>query len=151
MRTQITNQLKELKVLFSMMAILLAAKAAEPPEDATALEKNRYKYFYKLINKVTDEVSFYYNPTSADSITKGSIIPSLGLLVKGEQIIESILKEGTGYTLGDQKLIDKAYPLKYFLNVIPGAAQFQTEILPLINPELAKEMGIRVTGESRQR
>jgi hypothetical protein len=35
--------------------------------------------------------------------------------------------------------------------MIPGAAQFQSDILPLIDPELAKEMGIRVTAESRKR
>jgi hypothetical protein len=151
MRTQINNQMKELKLLFSTMALVIAAKAAQPPEDATAFEKNRYKYWAKGLNKIADEVSFYYNPASADSITRGSIIPALGLLVKSEQFISSLGKEVTGYTLNDQKMIDKAYPTKYFLNMIPGAAQFQSDILPLIDPELAKEMGVRVTAESRQR
>ena len=151
MRTQINNQMKELKLLFSTMALLVAAKAAQPPEDATAFEKNRYKYWAKGLNKIADEVSFYYNPASADSITRGSIIPALGLLVKSEQVINSLRKEVTGYVLNDQKMMDKAYPTKYFLNMIPGAAQFQSDILPLIDPELAKEMGIRVTAESRQR
>jgi hypothetical protein len=151
MRTQMTNQLKELKLLFSMMALLIAAKAAEPPEDATDLEKNRYKFWAKAINKISDEVSFYYNPASMDAITKGSILPSLGLLVKSEQVISSVGKEVTGYVLNDQKMMDKAYPTKYFLNMIPIAAQFQTEILPYVDPELAKEMGIKVTAEARQR
>jgi hypothetical protein len=151
MRTQITNQLKELRLLFGLMAVLITAKAAEPPEDATDFEKNRYKYWAKLLNKISDEISFYYNPTSADAITRGSIIPSLGLLVKSEKTIKSLLTEVTGYTLGDQEMIDKTYPTKYFLNMIPVAAQFQNEILPLIDPELAKEMGIRVTAEARQR
>jgi hypothetical protein len=151
MRTQITNQMKELSLLFSTMALLVAAKAAEPPEDATDFEKNRYKYWAKGLNKIADEVSFYYNPASADSITRGSIIPALGLLAKSQQVINSVSKEVTGYVLNDQKMMDKAYPTKYFLNMIPGAAQFQSDILPLIDPELAKEMGIRVTAESRQR
>ncbi len=151
MRTQITNQMKELKLLFSTMALVIAAKSAEPPEDATDFEKNRYKYWAKALNKISDEVSFYYDPRSADSITRGSIIPALGLLVKSEQVINSLRKEVTGYVLNDQKMMDKAYPTKYFLNMIPGAAQFQSDILPLVNPELAKEMGIRVTAESRQR
>jgi len=34
--------------------------------------------------------------------------------------------------------------------LIPGLAQFQTEILPFIDPELAKEWGIRVSAEARR-
>jgi hypothetical protein len=45
---------------------------------------------------------------------------------------------------------DKAYPMKYFFAMIPGISQFQTEILPYLYPELAKEMGIRVSAESRR-
>jgi hypothetical protein len=45
---------------------------------------------------------------------------------------------------------DKAYPQKAIFNLIPGLSQFQTEILPFIEPELAKEWGIRVSAESRR-
>jgi hypothetical protein len=151
MRTQINNQMKEFQVLFGVLGLLMAAKAAEPPEDATDLEKNRYKFWAKAINKILDEISFYYNPASADSITRGSLIPALGL---GSKIIafgKAFGSEVIGYTTDDEEMMDKAHPTKYFLNMIPVGAQFQTEILPYLDPELAKEMGIRVTTESRQR
>lgn len=151
MRTQISNQMKEFGVLFGVLGLLVAAKAAEPPEDATDLERNRYKFWAKMINKISDEVSFYYNPASADSITRGSLIPALGLGNKMFTFGEAFSKEVAGYVIEDTEMMDKAHPTKYFLNMIPGAAQFQTEILPYIDPELAKEMGIRVTTESRQR
>ena len=48
-------------------------------------------------------------------------------------------------------MMDKAHGLKYILNIIPGLSQAQNEALPYLNPELAKEMGIRVTKESRSR
>ena len=51
--------------------------------------------------------------------------------------------------LCDEDMIKKAYPTKYFLNLIPGAAQFNSEVLPYIWPEEAKEMGIRVSTQSR--
>ena len=61
------------------------------------------------------------------------------------------VKESVGYILDDEEMMKEAHPLKYFLNVVPVAAQFQTEILPYVSPELAKEMGIRVTTLSRRR
>ena len=46
-REQIANQMKDLYLLFGVMGLLLAAKVAEPPEDATEEEKNRYKWTFE--------------------------------------------------------------------------------------------------------
>ena len=150
MREQIANQMKELYLLFSMMALVLAAKAAEPPEDATDEEKNRYKWWLKLINKTSDEITFYYNPLSFESMTKGSVIPSLGLLSRASQVMWYTSKEMYGEATDDQDMVDKTHPTKYFFNMIPVAAQFQNELLPYLYPELAKEQGIKVTAEARR-
>lgn len=150
MRQQIENQIKELKLLVGTMGLLIAAKVAEPPEDATDLEKNRYKFWAKAINKINDEISFYYNPTSMDAISKGSLIPSIGLLHKVSKIFTSFGKYSYGQIVEDDDMVDKANPLKYFLNLVPFGSQFQTEILPYVSPELAKEMGIKVTVEARR-
>lgn len=150
MRTQINNQMKELGLLIGVMALYLAAKAAEPPEDATDLEKNRYKWWAKALHKISDELSFYYNPISAESITKGSLIPALGLLSKAQKAMWNLTTEVHGTYTNDQELIDESHPIKYFLDIIPGASQFQREVLPYIDPELAKEMGVRVSAEARR-
>jgi hypothetical protein len=150
MREQIANQMKELYLLFTMMALVLAAKASEPPEDATDEEKNKYKWYLKLINKTSDEITFYYNPLSFESMTKGSVIPSLGLLSRATQVVWYTGREMYGETTDDQEMVDKTYPTKYFFNMIPVAAQFQNELLPYLSPELAKEQGIRVTAEARR-
>lgn len=151
MRTQINNQMKELGLLLGLLALVLSTKAMQPPEDDTALEKNRYKWWAKLVNKIVDEVAFYYNPLSADSITRGSIIPSLGLLSKVERLFMDLGKETTGYIINDEEMIKKAHPVKYFLNLIPVGSQLQNEALPYINPELAKELGVKVSPEARAR
>lgn len=150
MRTAIKNEVKELQALMVLLSLVLLMMVIEPPEDADALEKNRYKYAFKAVNKMKDELSFYYNPISFESFTKGSIIPAVGILSKAERFIESTLKEGAGYAINDDEMIDKSYPLKYFFNLVPGLYQLQSEALPLFFPETAREMGIRVTDQSRR-
>lgn len=149
-REQISNQMKELYLLFGVMSLVLAAKVAEPPEDATEEEKNRYKWSLKLINKISDEITFYYNPLSFESMTKGSVIPSLGLLSRATQVIWYTSKEMYGEATNDQDMVDKTHPTKYFFNMIPVVAQFQNELLPYLAPELAKEQGVRVTVETKR-
>jgi hypothetical protein len=150
MREQIDNQIKELYLLFGVMALLIAAKSAEPPEDATEEEKNKYKWTLKLVNKISDEITFYYNPLSFESMTKGSVIPSLGLLTRASQVIWYTGKEMYGQATDDEEMIEKSHPTKYFFNMIPVAAQIQNEYLAYLYPELAKAQGIRVTAEARR-
>jgi hypothetical protein len=151
MREQLVNQSKELGLLLGLLLIVFAAAAAEPPEDATDAEKNAYKWYSKVINKISDEVSFYYNPISFESITKGSLLPSVGLLSKAFKIVDQVSTEGYGIATDNEEMMEKAHGLKYLLNIIPGLSQAQNEALPYLYPELAKEMGIRVSKEARSR
>jgi len=150
MRKELHSQSKELTMLVGVVSFFIASKAAQPDKDDDVLVQNRYKWWRKLLNKISNELDFYYNPTSADSITRGSILPSLSILNKVEKAFQQLEEEARGHIIGDDKLIEDKHPLKYFLNLIPGPAQFQNEILPVIAPELAKEMGIRVTEQARQ-
>jgi len=153
MRTELTNQMKELQLLFGMMAVVMAAGAAIPDDDdeLDAATRNRYKYLMKAMNKIEDELSFYYKPTSMESITKGSILPALGLMSKVERIFTNTVKEGYGFTIGDEEMMEKAHPTKYWLNIIPPLAQFQSDVLPLVAPEVYKDLGNKFTTQSRQR
>ena len=151
MRKELSNFAKEAGLVLGAIALLIAAKVAAPDDDEDELTRNRYKWNLKLINKITDELVFYYNPMSFESITRGSVFPALNLMIQLEKGTEHLIREGYGETVNDDEIVEKAHPTKYFLNIIPGAAQFQNEVLPYINPELAKEMGIRVSAEARKR
>lgn len=148
MRKEIAKQYKELGILLGLLGMVIAAKAMVP-DDEDKLTKNRYKFWAKAINKISDELWFYYSPTSAESITRGSVIPSLGLLTKLSSFLHSFEEESRGYIIGDDQLMDKQHPLKYFLNLVPGASQFQNELLPIIDPEAAKNMGIISSTQAR--
>jgi len=144
-RTELNNQMKELLTLTTIVATVMKVSAMEPPEDATPEEINRYKWWAKLFNKTSDEISFYYNPLSFDAFTQGSIMPSLRLLTKVWRAFNQLYKETKGVYLDDEDIMDGAHPTKYFLNLVPGASQFQNELLPYLYPEVAKELGIRVS------
>lgn len=148
-RKELRAEMKELAILFSVIGLVIAAKVAQPPDDEDDLTKNRYRFWAKAINKISDEMWFYYNPTSAESITRGSILPSLGLLSKATKVLTSFEEESRGYVTGDEELQDKEHPLKYFLNLFPVASPFQNEILPIVFPEAAKDMGIQTTSQAR--
>lgn len=151
MRRALSNEMKELGTLLSLLTIMLAAKAAAPPEDEDALTRNKYKFFAKLIIKSVDEVRFYYDPTSFLSMTRGSFLPALGTVTKVQRGLNALVKETYGYATDDEELINKTHPAKYFMDVIPVISQFNREILPIIDADLAKELGIRVTAEPRIR
>ena len=150
-RAQIVNMYKELALVVGTLSLVITSKINAPDDDDDDFTKNRYKYFAKMINKVSDELLFYVNPASADEMTRGSIIPSLGIMSKVGSLLEAVTKEVYYISTDDEKGSDKTYPLKYFINLIPVGSQIQNELLPLVNPELAKEMGIRVTEESRRK
>jgi len=149
MRKELHSQSKELVMLLTMLSFFFASKLAAPDKDDDELAQNRYKWWRKLLNKITSELDFYYNPTSADSITRGSIIPSLSLLTKVEKLMGAIIKESYGITTEDKELEDKTYPVKYFLNLVPGASQYINEILPATYPEGAKYLGVRFSEQAR--
>jgi hypothetical protein len=150
-RAQITNMFKELKLIVTIIALVIASRIAAPDDDEDILTKNRYKYVAKLVNKVSDELLFFVNPASADEMTKGSIIPSLGIFDKVGSLLNALRKEILYTATGDEKGADKTYPLKYFINLFPVGYQALNEALPYIDAELAKEMGVRVTADSRRR
>jgi hypothetical protein len=150
MRKELSNQMKELGLLLSVMSLALTAAVLAPDDDEDQLTKNRYKYFLKLVNKTSDEISFYYNPLSFEQVTNGSLLPQLGLLTKVLKLINAVSVEGYAWAADDQELMDKNYTLKYVFDPVVGLSQVERDIIPLLYPDLAKELGIITTSQARQ-
>lgn len=145
-RKELISETKELRLLLGLTALVLSAKLAAPDDDD---DKNLYNMAKKAVGKIYDEIGFYYNPLSIDSIQKGSILPSFGLVSKAWRTLYNLGEESWGQVSDNQELIDKAHPIKYTLSLIPFASQFQTDVLPLIDPEAAKQLGIKTTSQAR--
>ncbi len=149
MRRELSNEMKELGMLIGLITLVIAAKLAAPSNDEDPLTKNKYKYWAKIMNKISNEVDFYYDPLSFTSMTKGNFLPALGLLTKAQKAFTSLGTEAYGNISGNDKMAEGAHPTKDFLDMIPVASQFEREWIPLFDPDLAKEMGIKVTIQPR--
>lgn len=144
-RTELHNATKELLMVVNMTALYFTMAAAEPPEDVDPATLNAWKYMALTFTKTSDEIMFYYSPIAFTEMSSGAILPSLGLITKTMKAFSELGQQINGYYLDDEDIMNGADPTKYFLNLVPGAAQFQNVLLPMIFPEMAKDLGIRVS------
>jgi hypothetical protein len=141
-RDALRQQAKDVLALLSLVTVYFIAASAEPPDDPE--KKNLYNSMLRLLNKMHDEVSFYYNPLSFQQIANGSLLPSVGVLTDGLRIVRNSGRE----IFGDEDTQNKTHTAKSILRTIPILNQGTATILPLVDPETAKEMGFRVNPQN---
>lgn len=143
-RLAITQQAKELGVLLTMLAAFMTLRTAAPPKDDDSENKNIYRMTLKMLDKLKNEISFYYNPMSLQQISTGSWLPSLGILTDGIKFTNNIFKQGVGVMLGDEDMQKSAHPTKTFFQMFPIGGQIIRTWIPLVSPETAKDLGVIV-------
>jgi len=147
-KQNIKNQAVDLIILLSMLSLLLGLKALAPDDDEDPIVKNQYKFLLKITDKLTDELLYFYIPTTpVDLISgKGGFFPSLSLLNNYKKAFTNFVSENYGIITNNEEIQDDAKPIKYILKSFPISSQTST-YLPLFYPELAKELGIRTTSQ----
>lgn len=71
------HQMTDFLFYASLTALIIGAKAMVPDDDEDDASKNRYKYMLRIIDKVRDEVAYFYDPTAIISLTSGMYSRSL--------------------------------------------------------------------------
>lgn len=147
-RQNIRNQAKDTLITLSFLTMFFAAKALPPDKDEDPDVINRHKFLVRALDKLSDEVSFYYLPTSFQSMLNGSVMPSVAVFSDGIRIITHGFTElyGIGW---DQEIEDKNYFIKYLAKSFPVTSQMSS-YLPLYAPDLAKELGIQLGSQARR-
>lgn len=143
-RQNIRNDFKDLIFLVSLSAMILALASLEPDEDDKEAQ-GYYKFSYRMLDRVWDELLFYYNPIAFEQIVSGSVFPGLGLLSDVAKLFYNIGKE----LLGDDESQEEAHPVKYLLRMFP-LTNTLSYYMAVASPEFAKENGIRISTESRR-
>ena len=128
-----------------MISLLALAKAAMP-DDEDPRVKNQWKYFIKATDKLTDELSYFYDPTSPFNLISKGVFPSMSLLENYAKFTTNFAKENFGIITGDEEMQDDAKPIKYLMKSFPISSQV-SGLLPMFYPELSKDLGIKMQSQ----
>lgn len=144
----IKNQAVDLIILLSMMSLLAGLKAIAPDDDEDVRVKNQWKFYLKATDKLTDELMYFYKPTTPiDLISgKGGVFPALGLLENYIKFTTNFAAENFGIIIGDEEIQDDAKPIKYLMKSFPISSQ-ASGILPMFYPEISKDLGIKMQSQ----
>jgi len=143
----IRNQATDLLFYLSLTGLFLLAKSL-PPDDEDKATQNRYKYMVRVIDKVKDEVGFFYDPTSMIGLTASGIFPAVGYLDNFKKLFTNFGNEMYGMAIGDEKGVEKNQVVKYALKGFPITSQFDAIFL-MFFPDLAKDLGMKAQSQAR--
>lgn len=129
--------------LAALTALTFGMLAAAPDDDEDILIRNQYNYARRLADKIYDEVSYFYNPTSVLSLVGSGPFPSISLLKNATTALKNSFIELYGIGVGDEDLVEANKVIKYVMRTFPLANQM-VGYIPLVYPEVAKDLGIKV-------
>jgi hypothetical protein len=146
-RQNIKAQLMDVIFLLTLTALFLGLKSAAPDDEEDEAVRNRHKFMLRAVDKLRDELMYFYDPTSIQGLLSTGPFPSIKLLENFKSLFVNFGQEMYGIATGDEERAEKAYPIKYLMRSFPITNVGQTYI-PLFAPELAKDLGIRVQSRS---
>jgi hypothetical protein len=143
MQSNVNAFARDLMFLAALTALTFGMAAAAPDDDEDPLVRNQYNYARRLADKLYDEVSYFYNPTSVLNLVGNGPFPAMSLLNNGYKGMRNLAKELYGIGVGDEELVEDTKVIKYLARTFPFANQM-VGYLPLFYPDMAKDLGIRV-------
>lgn len=147
-RTNLRNQAMELVILLTLAALVVGLKAFPPDDNEDERVKNLHKFLVRAMDKLRDELLYFYNPESIFGLISNGIFPSINYLTNFMKIFKNFMKEMYAISVGDEELEEKTHVTKYVMKSFPIIYQGVT-FLPMFYPELAKDLGIRTSTEAK--
>jgi hypothetical protein len=146
--SNVRNQMTDFMFYLTLSALIIGAKAVEPDDDEDRSSKNRYKYMLRVMDKVRDEVAYFYNPTSFLGLTTSGIFPAISYLENFKKLFLNFGTEMYALGVGDEELAKKTQVVKYALKGFPIASQVDA-ILLMFYPDIAKDLGMKAQSEAK--
>jgi hypothetical protein len=122
---------------------VLVIPAMEPDDDDDKILINQHKYLSKLGDKLLDELMYFYDPTSLLNLVGSGPFPAMSLINNGVKTFTNGLTELYALSVGDDELAEKTKVAKYFFRTFPITNQM-IGYLPMIYPDIAKDLGIQM-------
>jgi len=142
-QSNLKSVVSDMMLLIALAALTWAIKASIPDDDEDPEVINRYRFAARISDKLLDELMYFYNPTSILQLVGGGPFPSISIVNNAIKSIFNFFKEMYAIGTGDEKSEEDIKVLKYIMRTFPFTNQM-SGYLPLIYPELAKDLGIRV-------
>jgi hypothetical protein len=146
-RRNVKSQIQDTMFFLSMIGLFLALKANVPDDDEDPAVKNQYKFMLRAVDKLKDEIAYFYNPANLLQLVSGGLFPSIGLLTNFGKLIGNFIEEMFGLALQNEEWVESAKPTKYLMKQFPVSNQI-VQYLPLFVPDVAKDLGIKAQSES---
>jgi hypothetical protein len=141
------GQMKDLLFLLTLVSLYMGMKALPPDDDEDPAVKNQWKFMLRAVDKLRDEISFFYDPSSFANLLSTSIFPSIKVITDFQNLFTNFLQEMFGLALGNEDWVDDAKPMKYLMKTFPVSNQV-AQYLPMFYPDLAKDLGLRMQATS---
>jgi hypothetical protein len=143
----VSAQFKELGLALGLIGVLMAARAFSPDPDDDPTIKGSYKYLLRAVDKLQDEISFFYNPQSFSDIINGSIFPAAELLLEVQRFLGSSMTKAFDLAIGNEAAADKQHPAKYFFKMMPITKEL-VNYIAILNEDFAKKYDIRISSKN---
>lgn len=143
MRHNLQASIYDAVITASLMISVLSLKLNPPDDEENPVVTNQYRFAVRALDKLTDELLYFYNPTSLTGLVSTGLFPSMSLINNGSKAIKNFFKEMYGLGIGDEELVEDTKVIKYTMRSFPFTNQV-VGYLPLFYPEMAKDLGIRI-------
>jgi len=147
-RSNLRNQALELVILLTLASLIVGLKAFPPDDDEDPRVKNMHKFLVKAMDKIRDELLYFYNPSSIIGLVSSGVFPSISYIENFMKLFKNFMIETYAISVDDEQLEKKTHVTKYLMKTFPVVYQ-GNGILPMLYPELAKDLGIRSTSEAK--
>lgn len=146
----VRSEFKELGLTAALLGILIFARVHAPGKDDDPQIKGMYNWSLRAIDKLTDELSFFYDPTSFTNIANGSVFPAVSLLTDAQRLMMNGIKDAYYYSTGNEKGMQSIHSAKYLLKTLPLVNQM-VSYGAVFSHDFAKEWGIQLSSQNGRR
>jgi len=151
-RTNIRNQIKELGILLGLLALSFSMGAIGPDDEDNKADRNRFRYYQRVIDKFLSELAFFYNPAEIVSTLDGGM-PALGLFTDLKRFITHFTLETTGFDISDpskseEEVRKNAQPVKNLMKMFPVSKSF-VNYFAMFNEDFAREFDVTIPKTNR--
>ena len=153
-RNNLSNQMKELGMLLSLVAASFALGFIGPDDDDSRADKNFHRFWQRVFDRFIQELSFFYNPIEFQKMLSGSAFPAIGLISDMLKAMDHFTMQVTGYdisnlTLTEEEVREKAQPIKNIARMFPGTKSLMT-YGSILSEDWAREFDITIQKETRK-